>query len=148
MSLASDPLLCQIAQYYLASFIPEGTQVSPWAYAVHRDTQHFSPFPDTFWPDRWLTQETYVLPNGNHLPKEQLVTNREVFMPFSLGPMICVGKNVAMIEMRAVVCAVVQHFELEIAEKACFESYEHDICEIFVTKRGTLPVHLKSRTSL
>lgn len=126
--------------------MPEGTQVSPWAYAVHRDRQHFAPLPDTFWPERWLLQETYTLPNGDTVSKEHVTTSREAFMPFSQGPAICVGKNVAMTEMRAVTCAVVQHFDIEIAERSCFDSYEHDIHEIFVTKRGTLPVRLKPRS--
>lgn len=127
-------------------FVPEETQVSTWTYAVHRDSQHFSPLPDLFWPDRWLLQDKYILPSGEAIAKEQVNTNRELFMPFSQGPMVCVGKNVAMMEMRAVVCAVIQHFDVEIADKTCFDSYEDDIYDIFTTKRGTLPVCLKSRS--
>ncbi|KAI0093381.1 high nitrogen upregulated cytochrome P450 monooxygenase 1 [Irpex rosettiformis] len=126
-------------------FIPEGTQVSPWAYVVHRDPQHYSPLPDTFWPDRWLSQDTYVLPTGDVITQDKLVTNREVFMPFSLGPMVCVGKNVALMEIRAVLCAVVRYFDIEVADKACFERYESEIHEIFTTKRGPLPVRLRVR---
>lgn len=126
-------------------FIPEGTQVAPWAYAVHRDPQHYSPLPDTFWPDRWLSQDTYDLPNGSTISHDKVITNRDVFIPFSSGPMVCVGKNVALMEMRAVLCAVVQHFDIEVADQAAFDSYENEIYEIFTTKRGPLPIRLRRR---
>lgn len=127
-------------------FIPEGTQVSPWAYVIHRDPRHYSPLPNAFWPDRWLLQEEYTLPTGDIISKDRVTTDREMFMPFSQGPMICVGRNVAMAEMRAVVCAVMQHFDIEVADAACFDSYEKDIYEVFVTRRGALPVRLRSHT--
>lgn len=41
--------------------------------------------PDTFWPDRWISQEKFVLPSGNAIPKEQVKTDRDMFMPFSMG---------------------------------------------------------------
>lgn len=128
-------------------FIPEGTQVSPSGYAVHRSLQHYSPLPDAFWPDRWLTQETYTLPTGSCISKDELITNRDVFMPFSLGPMVCVGKNVAMMEIRAVVCAVIHQYDVVVADRSSFDSYEKDIYEVFTTKRGTLPVYLKARST-
>ena len=68
-----------------------------------------------------------------------------MFMPFSQGPMVCAGKNVALAEMRAVVSAVIQQFDFDIVDKSCFERWEGEIREIFVTKRGSLPVLLKAR---
>ncbi|KAI0093392.1 high nitrogen upregulated cytochrome P450 monooxygenase 1 [Irpex rosettiformis] len=126
-------------------FVPEDTQVSVWAYVVHRDPQHFSPIPDVFWPDRWLTQETYVLPTGNIISKDEIITNRDVFVPFSQGPMVCVGKSVALMEIRAVACAVVQYFDIEVVDQSCFDSYEDTLCEAFATIRGSLPICLHVR---
>jgi cytochrome P450 len=126
-------------------FIPEDTQVGPWAYAIHRDPQHYSPLPDSFWPDRWLVQDSYTLPNGEVISSAMVTTNRDMFLPFSQGPMVCVGKNVAMLEMRAVMCAVLQHFDLEVSDSLCFDSYEREIQEIFTTRRGSLPIRLKTR---
>lgn len=126
-------------------FIPEDTQISLWTYAIHRDPRYFSPLPDAFWPDRWLWQNTYTLPSGDTIPQHEIVTNRGVFMPFSKGPMVCVGKNVALMEIRAVVCAVVQRFDIEIASKEDFASYEDKLAEVFLTLRGSLPVYLQAR---
>ncbi len=126
--------------------MPDGTQVAAWAYSIHRDPKHFSPLPNAFWPDRWLSQEKFVLPSGEAISQDQVITERDVFLSFSLGPMVCAGKNVAMTEMRAVVCAVMQQFDIEIADRSCVDSWEDDVHEIFVTSRGTLPVLLKSRS--
>ncbi|PSR77865.1 hypothetical protein PHLCEN_2v7686 [Hermanssonia centrifuga] len=126
-------------------FIPPETQVSLYAYAIHRDPNHFWPIPDQFWPDRWLSQERYILPSGDRV--ESVITDHEVFMPFSASPMGCVGKNVAMAEIRAVTCAVVQQLDMKIADQTSLERWEKDIREVFVTSRGTLPVVLEPHYS-
>ncbi|PSR81867.1 hypothetical protein PHLCEN_2v6239 [Hermanssonia centrifuga] len=125
--------------------IPPETQVSLYAYAIHRDPSHFWPIPDQFWPDRWLSQEEYTLPSGDRIAS--VITDHEVFIPFSAGPMGCVGKNVAMAEMRAVVSTVVQQFDMTVANQSNLAKWEEDIREVFVTSRGTLPVVLKPRHS-
>ena len=137
-----EQLLC------LFSFVPEQTQVSLFAYALQRDERFFSPLPDTFWPDRWLSQEKFVLPSGGVVPAAQVVTDRDVFMPFSQGPMVCAGKNVAMAEMRAVTCALLQQFDFTIIDRQYLDTWEDKIYEMFTTKRGTLPVHITPRASV
>ena len=127
------------------SFVPDETQISLHAYTIHRDPQHFHPLSDTFWPDRWLVQKEYALPTGETIGQEQVITNRDVFIPFSQGPMVCAGKNVALAEMRALVCAVLQHFDFEYVDRRCLASWEAELREVFTTKRGTLPVVLRTR---
>ena len=136
---------CFRSSSFRTSFVPDETQISLCAYAIQRDPQHFYPLTDTFWPDRWLTQKEYVLPTGLKIAQDQVVTNRDVFIPFSQGPMVCAGKNVALAEMRALVCAVLQHFEFESVDKASLSNWEGDLREIFTTKRGILPVVLRAR---
>ena len=126
-------------------FIPEETQVSIWAYGIHRDSRYFSPLPDTFWPDRWLTQDTYVLPFGDIVCKDDVILNSDMFVPFSRGPMVCAGKNVALMEIRAVLCAMLQDFDVEVADRSSFDSYEDGLYEVFTTTRGPLPARLLPR---
>ncbi|KAF7797907.1 hypothetical protein EIP86_009113 [Pleurotus ostreatoroseus] len=126
-------------------FIPEGTQVSLWAYSMHRDPRYFAPLTNSFWPDRWLEQDKYTLISGVIVPKEQVVAEREVFMPFSHGPMVCAGKAVALAEMRAVVCAIVREFDLAVADQATVDNWEDSLREAFITLRGPLLVTLKCR---
>lgn len=127
------------------SFVPEETQVSVHAYTIQRDARYFSPIPNTFWPERWLTQEKFIMPSGDVIPSEEVTTSREMFMPFSQGPMVCAGKNVAMAEMRAVACALLQEFDFRIADQNCVDTWEDKVFEMFTTKRGTLPVVITPR---
>lgn len=128
------------------SYIPEQTQISLSAYAIQRDPQHYSPLPNTFWPDRWLTQDKYTLPSGDVVSGDQVITSRDVFIPFSQGPMVCAGKNVALAEIRAVACAILQQFEISVVDRSYLDTWESKLQEIFTTKRGTLPVRLTPRT--
>ena len=129
----------------MSSFVPEETQVSLFSYTIQRDERFFSPLPNTFWPDRWLSQEKFILPSGEVVPSEQVITDRDVFMPFSQGPMVCAGKNVALAELRAVACALLQQFDFTIADQTYLSTWEDKIFEMFTTKRGTLPVHITVR---
>ena len=126
------------------SFIPEQTQVTPWSYAVHRDPNNFSPIPEQFWPDRWLVDEYYTLPSGETIPADQVVTTREVFMPFSLGPFICAGKPLAIIQLRAAMCAMVQQCDVRVADGFELESWDRNLREVFATSRGKLDVVISS----
>ena len=129
----------------IASFVPEDTQVLVHTYSLHRNPQEFSPLPDTFWPDRWLTQDTYVLPGGDVIHKDQVVTNRAAFVPFSLGPQNCVGKALAQVEMRAVTAALVQRFDVHKAKEYDLDSWEKSLVDVYITLRGPLPAVLTPR---
>ena len=70
-------------------------------------------------------------------------------MPFSQGPMVCVGKNVAMMEIRAALCAMLQRFEFnEVKDGEGYddvEKWESRITEVYITLRGPLRVVLSDR---
>ncbi|EKM57284.1 uncharacterized protein PHACADRAFT_254974 [Phanerochaete carnosa HHB-10118-sp] len=125
--------------------VPEGTQVSVHTFSLHRDPREFAPLPDVFWPDRWLAQDTYVLPSGAAVDKAHVTTNRAAFVPFSVGPQNCAGRALAMIEMRAVVCAVMHKFELRRAEEYDLDRWERDVMDAYISLRGKLPVILEQR---
>ena len=50
--------------------------------AIHRDPKNFSPFPDNFWPDRWLAAKGLIEPP---VPEGEFVHNSSAFVPFSFG---------------------------------------------------------------
>ncbi|GJE94463.1 cytochrome P450 [Phanerochaete sordida] len=126
-------------------FVPEGTEVSVHHYSVQRNPKEFSPLPDTFWPDRWLEQDTYVLPTGGAIDRAQVHTNRNAFMPFSVGLQQCAGKNLALLELRAVACALFRRFDMTPSEKSNLENYERGLMDVYVTVKGPLYVHLTAR---
>ena len=111
---------------------------------MHRDVREFSPIPDVYWPDRWLTQDQYVLPSSDIASKDQIVTSRSSFLPFSFGPQNCAGKSLAIMELRAVACALVQRFDFAVAKGYRLESWEETIQDIYVTKRGPLMVDIRA----
>ncbi|KAF9269323.1 high nitrogen upregulated cytochrome P450 monooxygenase 2 [Marasmius fiardii PR-910] len=118
-------------------FIPEDTPVNIPAYVLHRDPRYFAPDPERFWPDRWIVDND----------DETVETNRDAFIPFSVGPMSCVGKQLAQLELRCVIATLVQRFEMEFDTKNGWrkEQWEEDLEDCFVFKKGVLPVLLRRR---
>lgn len=73
------------------------------------------------------------------------------FNPFSFGPASCVGKNLALVELRVVACAVLQKFEFEFANAGMegFDAteWEEGIRDTFVVTRPPLMVRVKTKES-
>ena len=114
-------------------------------YTVHRSPSHFSPLPDVFWPDRWLTQDTYMLPSGAVVRRDELTTDRAAFIPFSHGPMNCAGKHLALLELRMVVCALLQRFRIRLAEGWDLREYGRGFKDYLVAGRPEVPFVLEAR---
>ena len=106
------------------SHIPEGTQTRVHFWSVQRDPSNFS-YPNTWWPDRWLIAE------GLQESSEKLVHNVNAFNPFSFGPSNCVGKNLAMQELRMVLTHIVQKLTFQFADGWGASEYEKDIKDMF-----------------
>ena len=116
------------------SYLPEGTHARVHFYSVQRDPRNFFPSPEAFWPDRWIVAEG-DLPapkDFKHVPA--------AFTPFSFGPYNCVGKNLAMQEMRTLVCAIMQQVDLRFADKYDPEEWMRELQDMFVVHKGRLPV--------
>ena len=108
---------------------------------MHRDPRNFS-HPDTFWPERWLIAEGLAAaPAG-----EPFVHNPNAFVPFSFGPSNCVGKNLAQVEMRMVICHLLQNLEFALADGWDPRERERTMEDRFVLNMETLPVVVRRRT--
>lgn len=66
-------------------------------YTTQRDADVFHG-PDEFRPERWL-DEADITP-----------AMKEMFMPFSKGSRACLGKNLAMMELKLVTATLLQRF--------------------------------------
>lgn len=93
-----------------------------------------------FWPDRWLIAEGLVPP-----PVGPFIHNPNAFIPFSFGPSNCVGKNLALLEMRMVICAFMQKFEMRFPDGWDRNCWKENLEDLFVTGMGKLPVTLNLR---
>ena len=88
-------------------YIPAGTTVGVSHYVIHRNADVF-PEPNIFLPERWIV--------GNGFTAEQIKTAKQAFCPFSLGPMNCIGKNIAYLAMKLVVAHLLWKFDFRMAE--------------------------------
>ncbi|KDR74133.1 hypothetical protein GALMADRAFT_250969 [Galerina marginata CBS 339.88] len=114
-------------------FVPEGTGIYTPPYVIHRDIQNFSPDPERFWPERWFSTDPGVK------------TNLAAFLPFSLGPMNCVGKPLAQLELRVVVATLVQQFDMDLKPGWNHKNWEEKLEDYFVFTKGQLPVIIDTR---
>jgi cytochrome P450 len=67
--------------------------ISIWAMHRHPD---FWEFPEQFIPERWL--------GGGEPP--------EAFVPFGMGPRVCIGRRFALIEAMIILSQIIQRFEI------------------------------------
>lgn len=59
--------------------------------------------PNSFIPERWYS-------------KPEMVKYKDAFAPFSAGPMGCIGKNLAMTEVRTTTAKLVLRFSFDLAK--------------------------------
>jgi len=126
--------------------VPKGTSAFVHFYSLHRDPRNFAPFPDSFLPERWLSEKDQ-LSYEPALFKDQsnVILNHDAFIPFSFGPSNCVGKNFAWMEMRMVVCSILQKFDIKFQEGFVPRLYADSVTDYFVMGKGRLPVVLTPR---
>ncbi|RPD68719.1 cytochrome P450 [Lentinus tigrinus ALCF2SS1-7] len=136
------------------TYVPPGTAVWAHTWSIHRDPRNFTK-PDAFWPERWLLGST-TLPSSttptstsdseaaesDSLQDSKFVHKEDAWMPFAHGPMNCVGKNLALLEIRMVVCALMQRFEMRLLEGWDAGEYERNFRAYLVATRPVVPVRL------
>lgn len=132
--------------YNAPSVIPEGTAVFSHIYSLHRDPRYFSPLPEVFWPDRWLSEGERTSPfSQNYKGSINVVLDRTAFTPFSFGPSICVGKNLALQEIRMLVCLTLQTYDMRLAEGYDRQRWERELEDRLISHTGELPVVITAR---
>ncbi|KAG5640790.1 hypothetical protein DXG03_007187 [Asterophora parasitica] len=127
-------------------YVPAGTSTFVPSFSLQRNPRYFSPLPNTFLPERWLPYPLQAeLEPELFSDHENVVLNTNAFVPFSVGPSNCVGKNLAWMEMRMVVCLLIQAFEVRFAEGYDTTRWYEDMMDYFVIVKGELPVVLTPR---
>ncbi|KNZ80506.1 Cytochrome P450 67, partial [Termitomyces sp. J132] len=145
-SLAAAISSALSTDFNLLSYIPEGTTTNVHNYTLQRDPRNFSPSPEIFIPERWLTVDKQVALEPQLFGNRHCVVHKtEAFIPFSFGPADCIGRRLAMQELRMVVFAILQRFNLKFASGHNPTSWEADICDYFVIRKPKLYVVLAER---
>lgn len=84
-------------------WIPGGTDVTTYAYIIHRDPELYAPDPEVYRPERWLDPEQ---------AKDSEVAN----FTFGMGPRVCLGKDLALIEAYKLLPEIIRSFEVVLVE--------------------------------
>ncbi|XP_013099020.2 probable cytochrome P450 4ac1 [Stomoxys calcitrans] len=93
--------------------LPANSQVNVHIYDIMRDPRHFSD-PSAFKPERFTPENS-----ANRHPF--------AFVPFSAGSRNCIGQKFAILEMKAVLVALLQHFEILPVTKLEDLSFEYGL---------------------
>lgn len=116
-------------------FIPGGTLVRVHQWALMRDERSFTE-PERFAPERWVNE-------GKSGAK---VLNRAAFFPFSMGPHVCAGQQLAKMEMRLALATLVWNFEMSFGKNWDRKKFEDGWGDNFTAVAGEIYVDFKKRT--
>lgn len=108
--------------------IPEGVVIEVSLNAMHMDKEYWGEDVAEFKPERFA--------NG----VAAACSHKHAFIPFGLGPKICIGNNFAMMELKIMVARMLRRFQLLPSP-----NYKHHPCNVVVMgpKYG-LPIVLKA----
>ncbi|KAI5925072.1 cytochrome P450 [Camillea tinctor] len=120
-------------------YIAPGTILSVSQLSTFYNPDNFHD-PDNFHPERWLPA-THPLYDAA-FEKD----NRAAFKPFSFGPRDCIGKNLAMSEMRLIMSKILYNYDFEVVPG---QSNWKDSQRIFgIWEKGGLNVNILRRKQL
>ncbi|KAJ9415773.1 cytochrome P450 [Fusarium oxysporum] len=91
------------------TFIPGNTIVQVPMHTVQRDERYFVR-PSEYIPERWTTSP-------------ELVKDKTVYAPFSIGRYSCVGKQLGLMEVRYVIAHIVRAFDVRLGEGQTQEGF-------------------------
>ncbi|KAE8037467.1 hypothetical protein FH972_010054 [Carpinus fangiana] len=114
------------------TFVPKGTRVTYHPYAMGRMERVWGPDCLEFKPERWLT-------NGVFQPESPYK-----YPVFQAGLRVCLGKEMALVEMRSVVLALVQRFDIRVASPNQAPRFAPGLT---ATVSGGLPVLVQERAA-
>lgn len=130
----SSPRLVPAGGHEIAgSFVPGGTRVGIWQWAMYRDERLFLE-PSRFDPDRFYNK-------GDE--KSKYAGDRlDAVNAFLLGQRSCIGRNLAYAEMRLILARLIWEFDIEIDQKSENWMHEQENFELWV--KPDLNIHLKT----
>ncbi|KAJ2985385.1 hypothetical protein NUW58_g5558 [Xylaria curta] len=112
-------------------YIPGGVTIVAPRYSIQRLESSYVKA-DQFIPERWTTQP-------------DLVKDDRGFSPFSLGKFGCLGKSLAMIEMRFVISVLVRRFKVEFQDNDTGEALFTGLKDHFTFAPGNLSLRFRIR---
>ncbi|KAG7572738.1 Cytochrome P450 [Arabidopsis suecica] len=116
------------------TFVKRGTRVTYHAYAMGRMDRIWGPDYEEFKPERWLDND------GKFRPE-----NPVKYPVFQAGARVCVGKEMAIMEMKSIAVAIIRRFETRVASPESIETLRF-APGLTATVHGGLPVMIQERS--
>lgn len=91
---SGDALICNV-------WVPRGTDVSLPPGCTSRDKTVFAPNPNDFDPERWISVDEHT--------RYEMEKTAQVF---SYGRRVCIGRHLALIEMKKVISALLMKYKV------------------------------------
>ncbi|KAM3435688.1 hypothetical protein MY4824_004704 [Beauveria thailandica] len=113
------------------ALLPGNMLVQIPAIVMHRNKEAF-PRPNEFIPERWTT-------------KPELVVDRSVFFPFSVGKYSCPGKQLGLLELRYAIVEILRRYTVQLAPGFTSRDFEDGIVDRFSTQVSRLELTFTKR---
>lgn len=114
-------------------FIPAGVNVMVTPWLIHNDPE-FWPEPEKFLPDRFAEENTESRQNGT-------------YMPFGLGPRVCIGQKLGFLALKSALVKVVRDFRLTLCDEATGPP-TLSVPSVILLPGGGVKVRLEHRTTI
>ncbi|CAZ82560.1 unnamed protein product [Tuber melanosporum] len=114
------------------TFVPGNVEVRIPHMTMLSDPRYF-PRPDEFLPERWTPE----------MP--ELVQDKRAFIAFGFGAHSCIGRPLAMNEMRTATARVIQRFQVQLGESYDDKVFRDEWKDYFTVKLGPCPLKFVPR---
>jgi cytochrome P450 family 628 len=79
------------------------------------------------------------------LGRHSHISQRATLLNFFLGPFSCVGKQLALMELRMVISSTIWNYDFEFAPSEDGSTIENDTLDLVILKAGKLDLVFKKR---
>ncbi|KAH7938345.1 hypothetical protein HPB49_022729 [Dermacentor silvarum] len=124
---------CSLDTTVCGQFIPAGVNVMVTPWLIHNDPE-FWPEPEKFLPDRFAEENTESRQNGT-------------YMPFGLGPRVCIGQKLGFLALKSALVKVVRDFRLTLCDEATGPP-TLSVPSVILLPGGGVKVRLEHRTTI
>lgn len=83
--------------------IPAGAIINIIPYLIHRHPQYWNQ-PSVYYPERFLVKDGMARPKC-------------AYIPFGFGPRVCIGRQLAMLNIKIILIMLLQRFEIQLPHK-------------------------------
>lgn len=114
------------------TYIPGGIKVAAPKYTIFRAESAFED-PLSFVPERWYS-------------RPEMIRDKSAFAPFGVGRRVCVGKNLALTQIRLVAIILLSRYRVHFAPGETGEAVERDMRDQLTAQPGRYAVVFEPRS--